>query len=279
MGSRYEVELTVASGRNLKNVNWRNGDLRPYVVAWIDPAAKCSTRVATAGDEDDPIWDEKLTLPLPPGVPLEDAALYLDVVHAGGGEGVKPLVGSARLRLVEVLDEVGVGAKLTKKLKLKRPSGRPQGKLEVTVTVKEPARSYYDPYAAPPPREYSRSAAGYGYAPPPYGASAPYAQPPTGYPYGAPPVAAGGYGAAPAAGGYGYDYGAAPVGYGQEQQKSKSKMGMGTGLAVGAAAGLLGGLAIAEGVDYVEDKIADDVTDRVEDNLADDGYYDGGDDF
>ncbi|KAG6511996.1 protein SRC2-like [Zingiber officinale] len=278
MGSRYEVELTVASGRNLKNVNWRNGDLRPYVVAWIDPAAKSSTRVATAGDEDDPIWDEKLTLPLPPGVRLEDAALYLDVVHAGGGEGVKPLVGSARLRLVEVLDEVGVGAKLTKKLKLKRPSGRPQGKLEVTVAVKESAR-YYDPYAAPPPREYSRSGPGYGYAPPSYGASAPYAQPPTGYPYGAPPVAAGGYGAPPAAGGYGYDYGAPPVGYGQDQQKSKSKMGMGTGLAVGAAAGLLGGLAIAEGVDYVEDKIADDVTDRVEDNLADDDYYDGGDDF
>ncbi|XP_074588576.1 uncharacterized protein LOC141844417 [Curcuma longa] len=263
MGSYSEVELTVASGHDLKNVNWRNGDLCPYVVVWVDPAAKCSTRVATAGDDDDPIWDEKLTLPLPPGVPLEDATIYVDVVHAGGGDGVKPLVGSGRLRLAEVLDEVGTGAELTKKLNLKRPSGRPQGKLEVTVVVKQPAR-YGDPYAAPP------SSARYGYtppsygssAPPPYGASAPYVQPPTEYSYGPPS----------GAGGYGYDYGAPPVGYGQEQQKSKSKMGMGTGLAVGAAAGLLGGLAIAEGVDYVEDKIADDVADKVEDDVADDGY-------
>ncbi|KAG6485285.1 uncharacterized protein LOC122012786 [Zingiber officinale] len=255
MGSCSEVELTIASGHDLKNVNWRNGDLCPYVVVWVDPAAKCSTRVATAGDDDDPIWDEKLTLPLPPGVPLEDAAIYMDVVHAGGGEGVKPLVGSARLRLAEVLDEVGAGAKLMKKLKLKRPSGRPQGKLEVTVAIKEPAR-YCDPYAAPPPRDYAPSGARYGYG-----------QPPTEYSYGPPS----------GAGGYGYDYGPPPVGYGQEQQKSKSKMGMGTGLAVGAAAGLLGGLAIAEGVDYVEDKIADDVADKVEDDVADDGYED--DDF
>ena len=45
--------------------------------------------------------------------------------------------------------------------------------------------------------------------------------------------------------------------YGQQpEEKTKSKFGgMGTGLAVGAVAGVLGGLAIAEGVDYVEDKI------------------------
>lgn len=275
MGSCSEVELTIASGHDLKNVNWRNSDLCPYVVVWVDPAAKCSTRVATAGDDDDPIWDEKLMLPLPPRVPLEDATIYMDVVHAGGGEGVKPLIGSARLCLVEVLDEVGNGEKLTKKLKLKRPSGRPQGKLKVTVGVKEPAR-YCDPYAAPPSRDYTPSGARYGYALPPYGSSsptpysgsAPYSQPPTEYSYGPPS----------GAGGYGYDYGAPPVGYGQEQQKSKSKMGMGTGLAVGAAAGLLGGLAIAEGVDCVEDKLTDDVADKVEDDVADDGY-DEGDDF
>ncbi|KAI3768659.1 hypothetical protein L2E82_19489 [Cichorium intybus] len=39
--------------------------------------------------------------------------------------------------------------------------------------------------------------------------------------------------------------------YGEYKEEKKSKYGMGTVLAVGAAAGLLGRLAIAEGVDYV----------------------------
>lgn len=41
-------------------------------------------------------------------------------------------------------------------------------------------------------------------------------------------------------------------------------MGLGTGLAVGAVAGAVGGLALEEGLKYEEDKIAD----RVENDLA-----------
>lgn len=41
-------------------------------------------------------------------------------------------------------------------------------------------------------------------------------------------------------------------------------MGFGTGLAVGAVAGALGGIALEEGLKYEEDKIAE----RVETNLA-----------
>ncbi|RWW20563.1 hypothetical protein BHE74_00014150 [Ensete ventricosum] len=276
MAARYEVEVTVASARNLKNVNWRHGDLKPYVVAWVDPAAKCSTKVAVDGDDDDPVWDEKLTLPLSPGLPIEGATLALDVVHAGAAEGVKPLVGSARLPLRDVLDEVGLGGMHVRALKLKRPSGRPQGKIEINVAVKEQAR-YYDPYAPPygqaTSRDYPPSSAGYGYAPP-YAAAPsgyPYAQPPMGYPYGSPTgVGYYPYGAPPAVG-YGAQAPPPPMGYGQEE-KSKSKLGMGAGLAVGAAAGMLGGLALAEGIDYAEDKIADDAAERVEDDLAGDDY-------
>ncbi|RYR56170.1 hypothetical protein Ahy_A05g021939 isoform E [Arachis hypogaea] len=54
---------------------------------------------------------------------------------------------------------------------------------------------------------------------------------------------------------------------------------MGTGLAVGALAGAVGGIALVEGADYLEDKIADDAAEKVEDDLGyDDGGYDG-DDF
>jgi hypothetical protein len=77
---------------------------------------------------------------LPPSSQLEEAKLYIDVVHANAAEGVKPLVGSAKLHLHEVVDDVGIGGKAIKSLKLKRPSGRPHGKLEVKVAVMEPHR-------------------------------------------------------------------------------------------------------------------------------------------
>ncbi|CAO2190256.1 unnamed protein product [Urochloa humidicola] len=290
MGSRYEVEVTVGSASNLKNVNWRNGDLKPYAVVWVDDGPKCSTRVDLDNGED-PVWDEKLAVPVPPpsAARLDDAVLYIDVVHApdAGDEGVtKPLVGSARLPLRDVLDDAGVGGgKVSRTLTLKRPSGRPQGRLDVRVAVREAAR-YYDPNPYPAPAYGQQSRDPY-YAAPPYGQPPPYAAPPAGYPAAAAGYGGGAYGAAAAAPpAYGADpYGAAPppaAAYGGAPPPAaapakSSKMGMGTGLAVGAAAGLLGGLALAEGASYLEDKFEDHVADKVEDDLydgRDDGGYD-----
>ncbi|KAK1266184.1 hypothetical protein QJS04_geneDACA000379 [Acorus gramineus] len=297
MGSRYEVEVTIVSAKDLKNVNWRHGDLKPYAVVWVDPASKCSTKAAVDGDAN-PVWDEKLVLPLPPDRRIDDSVLSIDVVHAMAAEDVKPLIGSARIPLKEVLDEVGIGGKAVRSLKLKRPSGRPHGRLEAKISVREPSRYAPpppDPYAAPVstrdpyasggsyggPASRDPYASGgsygggpYGYAPPP-----PYGQPPVGYPYNPPPPPIYGQPPPPV---YGQPpppmYGQAPAyGASAPPAQGKSKFGMGTGLAVGAAAGVLGGLALAEGVDYVEDKIADDVADRVEDDYGDGGF--GDDDF
>ncbi|OAY67062.1 protein SRC2 homolog [Ananas comosus] len=292
MGSRYEVELTIVSARDLKNVNWRHGELVAYAVAWVDDGPRVSTRADHEGGTN-PVWDEKLCVPVPPDARLDDAVLRVDVVHAGpAAEGTKPLVGSARLPLRHVLDDVGIGSKSSRTLPLKRPSGRPHGFIDLKLAVRDaapPRPRYYDPYAAPPPYAQSRDyRPGDGSYAQPYGQ--PYGQPyavppPAGYPYDAPPppppqygsAAYGGAaygGAAASAPAYG---GAAP--YGVVEEKKKSKFGMGTGLAVGAAAGLLGGLAISEGVDYMENKISDEAADKVEDDLAyDDGCY-GGDDF
>ncbi|RLM60847.1 hypothetical protein C2845_PM14G20630 [Panicum miliaceum] len=290
MGSRYEyeVEVTVGSATNLKNVNWRNGDLNPYAVLWVDDGPKCSTRVDLDNGED-PVWDEKLLVPVPPSVTrLEDAILCIDVVHANAAEGVKPLVGSARLPLRDVLDDAGVGGKVSRSLGLKRPSGRPQGRLEVRVAVREAARYCDESYPAPAYGVGSRDPY-YAAGQPPYGSGQqPYAAPPAGYPaaygggYGAaaaaaaapppPPVA---YGAGLGGGNPAYSSAAA---YGSAAPATKSsKMGMGAGLAVGAAAGLLGGLALAEGAGYLEDKFEDHVAEKVEEDLYggdDDGGYD-----
>ncbi|XP_074291519.1 uncharacterized protein LOC141618316 [Silene latifolia] len=314
MASRYEVEVTITSAKDLKNVNWRHGPNKPYAVAWVDSERKVSTRVDEEGDTC-PRWDQTLTIPL--DRPIHDATLYIDVVHAYAESDTKPLIGSAKLPLREVVDEAGFGSRFSRSLKLKRPSGRPHGKLEVEVTVREPRYQAPDPYRAPPygvTRDTGYGTAPSSYAPPPpgvtrdtgYGSAPPYAAPPAGYPYGQPSYGQPGYAqpgyaqpgygqpgyAQPgygqpgyAQGGYGQSGYAQPgygqAGYGQGvvvEEKKKSKFGgMGTGLAVGAVAGALGGLALVEGFDALEDHVADEAAERVEDDLGD-GDYDGGDD-
>ncbi|CAH9110281.1 unnamed protein product [Cuscuta europaea] len=263
MGSRFEVAVTITSAKDLKNVNWRHGSLKPYAVVWVDPKAKSSTRVDEDGDTN-PVWNDTLLIPL--NSYIEDSTLYIDIVHAFAAEDVKPLIGSAKLHLRDVVSDAGIGSRVDRQISLKRPSGRPQGKLEVKITVREPMIQPRDPYLAPPygvpppaTREYP--------APPPYGS--PYAAPPTGYPYGAhappQPYVQPGYGYEQP-GGYAYagqgSYGQ-PV-YGREEKKKGKFGGMGTGLAVGAVAGALGGLALAEGFDALEDHIAE----KVEEDLG-----------
>nr|GMC68475.1 protein SRC2-like [Ipomoea batatas]GME06274.1 protein SRC2-like [Ipomoea batatas] len=208
MGSRYEVEVKIVSAKDLKNVNWRYGPVKPYAVVWVDPKAN-----------------------------IEDATLYIDVVHAHAAEDVKPLIGSAKIRLRDVVDDAGLGAQVDRKLELKRPSGRPHGKLEVKVSVREP-RGY--PYGAPPPPQpYGQPSYGYQ-QPAAYGQQVGYAQ----------------------QGGYGQP------GYAYEEKKKSKFGGMGTGLAVGAVAGALGGLALAEGFDALEDHVADEAAEKVEEDLG-----------
>ncbi|KAL5718623.1 hypothetical protein ACHQM5_011505 [Ranunculus cassubicifolius] len=260
--SPFELELTISSAKDLKNVNWRHGDLKSYAVVWVDQKHKYSTKVDDDGNSS-PTWNETLVIPLTSRI--EDSTLYIDIVHAYAAEDTKPLIGSTRISVKEIVDDVGVGEWAHRCLKLKRPSGRPQGKVEVKVKVRQTSYSapdpyYHSPYGAPP----APTAGPYPYASAPYGY--PNTSGPSGYPYNNPPLYdQGAYG--------GPGYGAGPG------VKSKSKLGMGTGLAVGAVAGVLGGLALAEGVDYVEDKIEDDVVERVEDDLGYDNDDFGDDDF
>ncbi|XVF71501.1 hypothetical protein PTKIN_Ptkin12aG0042800 [Pterospermum kingtungense] len=277
MASPQEIEVTLSSAKDLKNVNWRHGPIRPYVVLWVDPNNKCSSKVDKEGDTC-PIWDETILIPLP--APINDGTtLFIDVVHAGSEADTKPLIGSAKLKLVEVLDEVGFGERHNKTLKLKRPSGRPQGKVNVELEIRQPRYHAPDPYRAPPYGVPPPASRDYPAAPPSYGY--PYSQPPppqNPYYNAPPPYSAYNYNAQPA-------YGQASSGegsgayYGQEEKKKSKFGGMGTGLAVGAVAGVLGGLALAEGVDALEDHIADEAAEKVEEDLGYDAYDAGGDDF
>lgn len=296
-----EVELTISSAKDLKNVNWRHGPIRPYAVVWVDPNNKVTTKVDEDGDTC-PSWDQTLNIPLP-GPVDDETTLCIDIVHAGNEEGIKKLIGSAKLKLKEIQKESGYGERVKRNLKLKRPSGRPHGKLDVSVSIREAGyRSrevyYAPPYGVPPPNSGNYAVPPpygipYGGAPPPYGTPYGGSPPPYGNPYGgggAPPPNPYSVAAAPVAGypygnpqpygqqpGYGGGSSPAAAGYYGKEEKKKGKFGgmsAGTGMAVGAVGGVLGGLALAEGFDALEDKIADDAAAKVEDDL---GYDD--DDF
>ncbi|XP_056158913.1 uncharacterized protein LOC115690921 [Syzygium oleosum] len=222
MASGYDLEVTVESAHGLKNVNWRHGPLRPYAVLWVDPNNKRSTMVDDEGGTF-PVWGQTFVLPFTPVV-IEDATLYIDVVHAGSEQDTKPLIGSARLKVRDVLDEADFGETRWRSLQLKRPSGRPHGKVEVEVCVWEPRYRPPNHYGAPP-----------YWVPPAYG-----------YPC-APP--AGGYAYVtnnPQLLEYGYD-GELAAAYGQEEEEEeKSNLeGIGKVFAVGAVVGALGGLVLA----------------------------------
>ncbi|KAF9600935.1 hypothetical protein IFM89_014062 [Coptis chinensis] len=300
MASPFELEVTISSAKDLKNVNWRHGDLKPYAVVWVDPTSKFSIKVDQDGDTC-PVWNETLVIPL--YSPIEDSTLSIDIIHAYAAEDVKPLIGSARIPISEIVNDVGIGEWAERSLKLKRPSGRPHGKLNVNILVRRPRYRAPDPYYAPPygvpppatSRDYQSAHSSYPYQnqnpnPSPY-ASAPSGypyNPPGGYPQGTYGAGQGGYpqetgqgygsvqGGYPQGTGQGYGSGPGPEYSAVQQEKKNKKLGMGTGLAIGAVAGVLGGLVLAEGVEHVEHKIADDAAEKVEEDSAyDDGGYGG----
>lgn len=169
------LEITIISAKHLKNVNWRNGDLKPYATFYLDNS---DHRLATHADDSlstRPVWNERFTIPMI----RHDSVLTLDVFHSKPSETPKPLVGTVKFPLTQLLDSDETTSYSVRTLELSRPSGRPQGKVLVKLEVKErplppPVQDYhtapnyshyYNPAPVQPPardyREYSPSPYGY----------------------------------------------------------------------------------------------------------------------
>uniref|UniRef100_A0A6V7QVN1 C2 domain-containing protein n=1 Tax=Ananas comosus var. bracteatus TaxID=296719 RepID=A0A6V7QVN1_ANACO len=290
-----DLEVTVVSAKQLKNVNWRQGELKPYAVAYLDSDRRGATKPDDAGSTR-PVWNERLLLPLPLAFdPLDPSlVLTLDLFHSKPSEAPKPLVGTARCPLKDLLlpldPSPAPSPSPVKTLELRRPSGRPQGKVRIRLAVRErpdpnyqfaPPSAYY--YSRPPP------------APAPPATTAPTLLPlrlsrptPTLFPRPSrrrTPTAAAALAAAEAAASSSASAAATPpiptpdttrppppstrhpcfpAGRPDEARAKGGRSGLGTGLAVGAVAGALGGLALDEGLKYEEEKIAE----RVESDFA-----------
>ncbi|XP_056158775.1 uncharacterized protein LOC130134899 [Syzygium oleosum] len=257
MASRYELEVTVSSAKDLKNVNWRHGPTRPYAVVWVDPNDKRSTMVDDQGGTF-PFWGQAFVIFLSPG-PIDVANLYIDVVHAGPEEDTEPFIGSARVSLRNILDEAGLGVPLGRGLLLKRPSGRPHGRIEVEVCVRE-TRFRAPPYGVPPAtREYAPPVFGIGCAPPqpnPHYTTVPPAGGYANVPYAA-------YNAPPLQHRYG---GEPPAAYGQHRQEEeesnfegmRTALAVGVGVGVGVGLGAVAVLALAGWLDSSDDRNVDE---------------------
>ncbi|KAF5181928.1 Calcium-dependent lipid-binding (CaLB domain) family protein [Thalictrum thalictroides] len=310
----YDLDITIVSAKHLHNINWRQGNLIPVVAFWIEPGGR---RFTTKPDQDGstkPIWNERFIVPI--NGHITDSTLSIEITHSGNPKPIGSLL-QFPLDSQSLLTESNPNLQT---FQLLRPSGRPQGKIKVKLTLKErhqppppqqqqpppqqhlpspspplsdyhytPHQSYYDnsaPPLPPPPRDYRI------YSPhlPTYSPSSPYSSSYTdpysgsGYYSGyysqmqslPPPPSRPSYDQGSSYGGHsvpsapGSSYGgnsgpSAPVDYSNsyDQRVKGSKVGLGTGLAVGAAAGTLGALTLEEGVKHEEEKI----TERVQDDL------------
>jgi C2 domain len=152
----YGLEVTVVSAKHLKNVNWRHGDLKPYAVAYLHPDRRSATKPDDSGSTR-PVWNERLSLPLPVPFSPHDPSLLLtlDIFHSKPSETPKPLVGSARIPLKDLIDPDNLlsfsSPSVIKTIELSRPSGRPQGKVRIKLSIFERSAPPEPTYQLPPP--------------------------------------------------------------------------------------------------------------------------------
>jgi hypothetical protein len=278
----YELDITIISAKHLKNVNWRQGDLKPYAIFWVDPDRRLATKSDDSGSTR-PVWNERFVLPL--SIDPDESLFTLEIFHSKPLETPKPLVGILRFPLKDLTLDSDDSNKI-RTFELRRPSGRPHGKIRLKLSVRE--RPSPDYHFTPPPNYY------YSTAPPPppqrplppppaptypYGGySDPYSSYYHGGYYSQPPPpprpffdrqSVSGGPSAPAYSPISPDYNPVSLNYtppySQKANRSQDeKMGLGSGLAVGAVAGALGGLVLEEGLKYEEEKLSD----RTERELA-----------
>ncbi|KAF3775925.1 SRC2-like protein [Nymphaea thermarum] len=152
-----DVDLTIVSAKHLKNVNWRRGALAPYAVAscFDDPNCRLPTTVDSSGGTK-PVWNHRFALSISVCRPFPISFLTFDIFHSD--DDIQPssssisvafplVVGSARLPLDDALSD----SPRLLTLELRRPSGRPQGRLKIKIAVRKRPFSATGGYPPPAP--------------------------------------------------------------------------------------------------------------------------------
>ncbi|KAL2458535.1 Calcium-dependent lipid-binding (CaLB domain) family protein [Abeliophyllum distichum] len=120
----YNLDITIVNAKHLKNVNRRQGDHRPYIIFWVDPDRRLATKPDYSGTTR-LVWNEHFVLPL--SLPPRDSLLTLVIFHSRPSETSKPLVGTLRIELRDLLVDSNESSIRVKSFEVKRPSGRLRG--------------------------------------------------------------------------------------------------------------------------------------------------------
>ncbi|GKV31168.1 hypothetical protein SLEP1_g39892 [Rubroshorea leprosula] len=123
------LKVKICRAENLKYI-WRGTPFRPRATAYVDRNKKFSTKVDEKRDRC-PIWDETLKIPL--DGPIDDDTTLCVVIFDARERGAKKRIGSASLKLKEVINEVGYDHLAKRTLKLKRIFGRSRGEVVVEL--------------------------------------------------------------------------------------------------------------------------------------------------
>ncbi|GMH27143.1 hypothetical protein Nepgr_028986 [Nepenthes gracilis] len=187
------LDVTIVSAKHLKNVNWRNGDLKPYAIVWVNTDRRLATKSDDSGSTC-PVWNERFVIPIT--LSITDASLSIEIFHSNPSDVPKPLVGTLCVPLKDLLNSDDSNKLRT--FELRRPSGRAHGKIRLKLAIKEralPSQPVPDYYSPPSSYYYSTSSAHppppcahhyRGYLPSPYTYSLPSMSPSPPYSYSAP---------------------------------------------------------------------------------------------
>ncbi|GLU24284.1 hypothetical protein SLE2022_402320 [Rubroshorea leprosula] len=142
------LKLKIYGAENLKRWSHRSV-LQPFAVAYLDKNKKFSTEKAQEGDSCY-IWSETQseTLSIPLVEPIDDDTTLKVRMYDARNDDAKSKIGSASLKLRQVVINVGYGEVDRRTLQLKFITGRSHGDVFVEVSIEKPAIA--EPGGQPP---------------------------------------------------------------------------------------------------------------------------------
>eukprot|EP01018_Ginkgo_biloba_P037706 Gb_29632 [translate_table: standard] len=126
-----QLEVNIISAQDLKNPIIMFGRMRTYATAWIHLDTKLSTQIDRTGGPN-PTWNDKIIFRVEePFLRSETSALMVEIYCIGFVRDI--LVGTVRVLLSNLLKGYN-GSNFTA-LQVRRPSGRPQGILNMGIVI------------------------------------------------------------------------------------------------------------------------------------------------
>ncbi|XP_057515848.1 uncharacterized protein LOC130797305 [Amaranthus tricolor] len=128
------LQINVLSARDLASMG---KSMHTYVVGWINPARKQTTRIDHNGNNC-PEWNDRFVFRVTPRL-LSSESSFIEIEIYCQAWLRDTLIGSVRVAIANILPASGpIGStRRSVALQIRRPSGRPQGILNVTVSVLE----------------------------------------------------------------------------------------------------------------------------------------------